>query len=57
MLVARGSGLRYALKPTDGLRQLVAAGKTRLTLSGKVKDAGKPPTLVLTVASARETED
>lgn len=53
--VARGSGVRYSLKPNDALRRRLAEGKTRLTLGGKVTEAGEPPRAVLEVTTVRET--
>ena len=51
---ARGSGQKYALNAGDALKGFVAAGKTKLTLTGKVTEAkGKPP--VLEVSDAKET--
>lgn len=54
VFVARGSGQKYALNAGDALKGFVAAGKTKLTLTGKVTEAkGKPP--LLEVAEAKET--
>lgn len=50
---ARGSGQKYALKSNDALKALLAAGKTRLTLTGKVSMVDKAP--VLEVGEAKET--
>lgn len=51
---ARGSGQKYMLKSTDPLKALIAAGKTRLTLTGGVsEEKGKGP--VLDVTAAKET--
>lgn len=51
---ARGSGQKYTLNPGEALKGLLAAGKTKLTLTGKVSEAkGKPP--VLEVSEAKET--
>jgi hypothetical protein len=51
---ARGSGQKYALNAGEALKAFLAAGKTRLTLTGKIVETkGKPP--VLEVREARET--
>jgi hypothetical protein len=49
---ARGSGQKYALKPNDELRKLLAAGKSKVTLSGELTQ--KDQALTLEVASAKE---
>lgn len=54
VFTARGSGQKYALNPGEALKGFLAAGKTKLTLTGKVTEAkGRPP--VLEVREARET--
>jgi hypothetical protein len=51
---ARGSGQKYALNPGEALKGFLAAGKSRLTLTGKITEAkGKAP--VLEVREAKET--
>jgi len=50
---ARGSGQKYALKSNDALKALLAAGKTKLTLTGKVRMADKAP--IFEVGEAKET--
>ncbi len=51
---ARGSGHKYALKPNDALKALLAAGKTKLTVTGKVSEAkGQAP--ALEISDAKET--
>jgi len=59
VFTARGSKQKYALKPSEGLKKLLAAGKIQLTVTGKVlepaaKDGQKPPPLI-EVAEASET--
>jgi copper chaperone CopZ len=49
---ARGSGQKYGLKSNDALKALLAAGKTKLTLTGKVSEAKGP---VLDVSEAKES--
>jgi hypothetical protein len=50
----RGSGQKYTLKPGEALKGFLAAGKTKLTLTGKVhEEKGKLP--VLEVDEAKET--
>lgn len=49
-LVARGSGQKYSLVPNDGLRKLVADGKRRVTVAGKVTDSGGQPKLEISDA-------
>jgi len=56
---ALGSGQKYALNPGEALKAFVAAGKTKLTLTGTVtehkeKDGVRPPP-VLEVREAKET--
>ena len=54
VFTARGSGQKYALNPGEALKGFLAAGKTKLTLTGKVTEAkGRHP--VLEVREARET--
>lgn len=54
VFTARGSGQKYSLNPGEALKTFLAAGKTKLTLTGKVTESqGKPP--VLEVREARET--
>ena len=56
LFTARGSGQKYSVKPDAALAALLAAGKTKVTLTGKVdepKDRKLPPTLELT--EAKET--
>jgi len=50
---ARASGQKYELKSNDALKALLAAGKTKLTLTGKVRMADKAP--ILEVGEAKET--
>ena len=57
VLVARGSGLRYALKPSDALRRRVAEGKTRLTVTGELKEEGEPARPVLKVTAVAVKND
>jgi len=57
--VARGSGQKFTLNPGEALKGLLAAGKKKLTLTGKVTEAkekdGVKPLPVLEVAEAKET--
>ena len=55
VFTARGSGQKFSLKPGGELEKLLAAGKTRLTLSGKATqpEKGDP---VLEVAEAVESK-
>ncbi|HVR86562.1 MAG TPA: hypothetical protein VMU54_19725 [Planctomycetota bacterium] len=59
VLIARGSGQKYALIPGEGLKIFLAAGKTKLTLSGKItepkRNDGVQPLPVLEVGEAKET--
>ena len=59
VFTARGSNQKFVLKPTDGLKKLVDAGKTKLTLAGLVTEEkekdGKKPLPVLAVGEAKET--
>jgi len=59
VFTARGSGQKYALKPGEALKGFLAAGKTKLTLTGKVSEDkekdGRKPLPVLEVAEAKET--
>jgi hypothetical protein len=59
VFTARGSGQKYALKSNDALKALLAAGKTKLTLTGKVSEEkekdGRKPLPVLEVGEAKET--
>jgi len=59
LLVARGSGQKYALDSGEALQALLGAGKAKLTLTGKVTEAkekdGIRPLPVLKVDEARET--
>jgi hypothetical protein len=48
---ARGSGQAYDLVPNDALKQLVAAGKTLVTVAGKVTDEKG---LLLEISSAKD---
>lgn len=61
VFTARESGQKYTLKPSDDLRELVAAGKSKVTLGGGVVEPppvdGKKPLPVLTVTDAEETEE
>ncbi len=51
---ARGSGQKYTLKSVDPLKALIAAGKTKLTLTASVtEEKGKTP--LLDVTAAKET--
>jgi len=56
---ARGSGQKFALNPGEALKGLLAAGKRKLTLTGKVSEAkekdGVKPLPVLEVGEAKET--
>lgn len=56
---SRGSGQKYALNAGEAIKGFLAAGKTRLTLTGKVTEApeknGVRPLPVLEVQEARET--
>jgi hypothetical protein len=59
VFTARGSGQKYALNAGEALKGFLAAGKTKLTLTGKVtepkgKDAARPLP-VLEVTEAKET--
>jgi len=57
--IARGSGQKFTLNPGEALKGLLAAGKKKLTLTGKVTEAkekdGVKPFPVLEVAEAKET--
>jgi hypothetical protein len=59
VLVARGSGQKYALDPGEALKAFLAAGKAKLTLTGRITEArekdGAKPLPVLEVAEAKET--
>ncbi len=56
---ARGSGQKYALRPGEALKAFLAAGKTKLTLTGAVTEGketgGVRPLPVLEVREAQET--
>jgi hypothetical protein len=56
---ARGSGQKYTLHPGEALKGFLAAGKTRLTLTGRITEApaknGARPLPVLEVLEAKET--
>ena len=56
---ARGSGQKYALSPGEALKAFLAAGKTRLTLTGAVTEGkekdGVRPLPLLEVREAKET--
>ena len=56
---ARASGQKYELKSNDALKALLTAGKTKLTLTGKVSEEkekdGRKPLPVLEVGEAKET--
>jgi hypothetical protein len=54
VFAARASGQKYALKSAEPLKAQIAAGKLKLTLTGRVtEEKGKVP--VLDVTEARET--
>jgi len=53
VFTARGSGQKFSLNAGDALKGFVAAGKTKLTLTGKVSMVDKAP--VLEVGEAKET--
>lgn len=52
---ARVSKQTYALKASDDLKKLVAAGKTSLTLSGRLSQKADKDPVTLEVAAAKET--
>ncbi|MBV8880684.1 MAG: hypothetical protein JO332_12000 [Planctomycetaceae bacterium] len=52
---ARGSGQKYALNPGEALKGFAAAGKAKLTLTGRVTEAKGKPLPVLEVTEAKET--
>jgi hypothetical protein len=49
---ARGSGQKYGLLPNDALKKMVDAGKTTLTLAGKVSDENAK--LIFEISDAKE---
>ena len=51
-LVARGSKQKYALAPNDALKKLIDAGKTQVTVAGKVTD--DQSILKLEISGAKE---
>jgi len=59
VFTARGSGQKYEVKANDALKALQAAGKTKLTLTGRVSEEkekdGRKPLPVLEVGDAKET--
>jgi hypothetical protein len=59
VFIARGSGQKYVLNPGEGLKALLAAGKIKLTLTGKVTESkekdGVKPLPALEVGETRET--
>lgn len=59
VFVARGSHQKYAFKANDGLAKLISAGKTKVTLTGKVSEEkekdGRKPLPILEVSEAEET--
>ena len=61
VFTARGSGQEYTLKPSDDLRELVAAGKSKVSIGGGVVEPpavdGKKALPVLTVTDAEEAEE
>lgn len=58
---ARGSGQKYSLTVNEELKKLLEAGKTAVTLSGKVTEPeekdGKKPLPVIEVTSAKERSE
>lgn len=57
LLTARGSKQSYALKANDELKKLVADGKTKLRISGKVKESEEKDPPRIEVAEAKEVKD
>lgn len=55
VFTARGSGQKFTLNAGDALKGLIAAGKTKLTLTGKVTQEKGKPLPVLEVGEAKET--
>lgn len=54
VFTARGSGQKFAFKSLDPLKALLAAGKSKVTVTaGVAEEKGKPP--VLAVTEAKET--
>ena len=49
---ARGSGQKYGLVPNDALKKLVDAGKSTITVAGKVTDENEK--LILEISDAKE---
>ena len=54
-LTARGSKQKYELAPNDALKKLLAAGKSRITVAGKLTD--EKGRLRLEITEARESAD
>jgi hypothetical protein len=52
-LVARGSRQKYELTPNDALKKLVAAGKSQVTVAGKLTD--EKGVLRLEISDAKES--
>ncbi len=57
ILTARGSKQAYALQANDALKKLVADGKTKLTISGKVKESEEKDPPRIEVTGAKEVKD
>jgi hypothetical protein len=59
VFTARGSKQKFGLKASDDLKKLFSAGKTELTVAGKVEEppakGGQKPLPVIEVSEARET--
>jgi len=59
VFTARASNQKFALKPTEDLKKLVDAGRTKLTLAGLVTEEkekdGRKPLPVLAVSEVKET--
>lgn len=58
VFTARGSNQKYALKPSDDLKKLVAGGKSQVTLAGTLEEpeakGGKKPLPLIEVSEAKE---
>ena len=52
---ARASKQKYALTPSDDLKKLVAAGRTSVTLGGRVTQKQEKDPVTLEVTDAKET--
>ena len=57
VFTARGSKQAYALKANDELKKLVADGKTKLEISGKVKESEEKDPPRIEVSKAKEVKD